>query len=186
VSEGQALYRIDPATNDVAPIEGVFAPTDVAAGQGTVWVLEEDALTRIDPETRLPVESFPVAPADNRDLQLSEGAVWVANGDAGEVTRVDIETGDQSEPVYLGGNFTAIAWGEGSMWMVSGDKGDDGNLTRIDPETTDIIGQPVSLGGRPFDVTTGAGSVWVVNNSAESVSRLDPNALPRSVPSEGA
>lgn len=181
VSEGIGLYRIDPATDTVQPIETVTGPTDVAAGQDTVWVLEAEALTRIDPTTGETLESFPVAAADNQDLQLSEGAVWVANGDAGEVTRVDLDTGEASEPVYLGGNFTAIASGEGSMWMVSGNRGDIGNLTRIDPETNEIIGEPVALAGRPYDVTTGAGSIWVVNYSAGSLSRLDPNALPESL-----
>jgi streptogramin lyase len=60
------------------------------------------------------------------------------------------------------------------MWMVSGDGTDQGVLTRIDPTTSEMIGERVSLVGRPYDITTGAGSVWIVNNSQGSVTRLLP------------
>ncbi|MEA2517329.1 MAG: hypothetical protein QOG16_1167, partial [Actinomycetota bacterium] len=179
VSEDDSLYRIDPVTNEVRAVDtGLDRVSDVAAGQDTVIVLGGTSLTEVDP---ISLEATPIATveaSDNQDLQMSEGAVWVANGDAGVVTRFDLESGERSDPVYLGGNFTAIASGEGSMWMVSGDEGADGRLTRIDPVTTNIVGARVSLGGRPYDITTGAGSIWVVNHSGNSVSRIDPNELP--------
>ncbi|MEA2452170.1 MAG: hypothetical protein QOG04_880 [Actinomycetota bacterium] len=179
VAEDDSLYRIDPVTNEViavpTDVEGI---SDVAAGQDRVVVLGTSALASVDPASLVASPIADVDPSNNQDLQMSEGAVWVANGDAGEVTRFDLSTGEAGDPVYVGGNFTAIASGEGAMWMVSGDEGDRGNLTRIDPDSATIIGRPVSIGGRPYDVTTGAGSVWVVSNSAGSVTRLDPNALP--------
>lgn len=179
VSEDNSLYRIDPSTNEVIPVEtsGIEGISDVAAGQSRVIVLGKNALASIDPVSLIVTRIADVDASGNQDLQLSEGAVWVANGDAGEVTRFDLDTGEASEPVYVGGNFSAVASGEGSMWMVSGDEGADGVLTRIDPASAEIVGERVGLGGHPYDVTTGAGSVWIVNN-AGSVTRLDPNALP--------
>jgi YVTN family beta-propeller protein len=187
VSEDFGVFRIDPETDEPLEIEDdlLAAPTDVAAGQGSVFVLGESSLLRIDPRSLAVTEFAQVDPSQNQDLQLSEGAVWVADGDAGEVTRFDIETGEASDPIFVGGTFTAIASGEGSMWMISGNEGDDGNLTRIDPDSAEIIGERVSLGGRPYDVTTGADSVWVVNYATGSVSRLDPNALPAVSPTGG-
>ena len=73
------------------------------------------------------------------------------------MTRYDLASRAASEAIYVGGNFTAIASGEGSMWMVSGDEGDHGVLTRIDPATGAIVGERTRLDGRPYDVTTGAG-----------------------------
>lgn len=187
VSEDFGVFRVDPVDNTRRQLEDdlLEAPTDVAAGQGTVFVLGESALLQIDPDTLDVTKFADVEPSRNQDLQLSDGAVWVANGDAGEVIRFDIETGEESDPVFVGGNFTAIASGEGSMWMITGNDGDAGNLTRIDPDTAQIIGERVSLGGRPQDVTTGAGSVWVVSYATGSVSRLDPNALPEASPTGG-
>lgn len=179
VSENDSLYRIDPETNEVQTIDtGIDRVSDVAAGQGTVVVLGGTSLVQVDPVSLIATPIATVEASDNQDLQMSEGAVWVANGDAGEVTRYDLATGEASDAVYLGGNFTAIASGEGAMWMVSGDEGAEGRLTRIDPGTTEIIGARVRLEGRPYDITTGAGSVWVVNHSGNSVSRLAPNELP--------
>lgn len=178
VSEGDSLYRIDPATDSVQPVTSVGGPTDVSAGQDRVLVLGASALVSVDPTTFDVTPVAEVSDSSNQDLQMSEGAVWIANGDSGEVTRYDLSTGEASDPVFVGGNFTAIASGEGSMWMVSGDEGDDGVLTRIDPTTTEIVGERARLVGRPYDVTTGGGSVWVANYSAGTVTRLDPNSLP--------
>lgn len=178
VSDGDSLYRVDPATDAVQPVPSVEGPTDVSAGQDRVLVLGGSSLVRVDPTSFAVTPLADVAESSNQDLQMSEGAVWIANGDSGEVTRYDLETGKPSDPVYVGGNFTAIASGEGSMWMISGDEGDDGVLTRIDPTTAEIVGERARLAGRPYDVTTGAGSVWVANHSAGTVTRLDPNSLP--------
>lgn len=178
VSDGDSLYRIDPESDAVQAMDSVEAPADVSAGQDRVLVLGGSTLVSVDPLSGAVTPVAEVAESRNQDLQMSEGAVWVANGDTGDVTRYDLASGVASEPIYVGGNFTAIASGEGSMWMVSGDEGDDGVLTRIDPATGAIVGERTRLGGRPYDVTTGAGSVWVANYGNGSVTRLDPDTLP--------
>lgn len=178
-SEADGLLRIDPVTDVVTSVDtGIEGVEEVAAGQGSVIVAGTEALVRIDPVTQDPTSIDALEPSDNRDLRISEGAVWVADGDAGEVTRYDLVTGRASEPVFVGGEFTAIASGDDAMWMITGDEGDEGNLTRIDLVTARVIGEPVSIGGRPVDLTTGAGSVWVVSIDSGSVVRIDPNALP--------
>lgn len=178
VSDGDSLYRIDPDTGTAEPMESIDDPADVSAGQGRVMVLGGSTLVSIDPLSETVSQVADVAESRNQDLQMSEGVVWVANGDTGEVTRYDLASGVASDPIFVGGNFTAIASGEGSMWMVSGDEGDAGVLTRIDPATGAIVGERTRLGGRPYDVTTGAGSVWVANYGGGSVTRLDPDTLP--------
>lgn len=179
VSQGDSLYRIDPSTSTVSDtmvdIEGMV---DVAAGQGTVVVLGSEALVEVDPTSYGYEEIAKVDDSEHRELQMSEGAVWIADGAAGEVTRFDLDTGESSDPVFVGGEFTAIASGEDSIWLISGNAGDDGNLVRVDPVTARLMGGRARLGGRPVDVTTGAGSVWIVNVDGNSVTRIDPNALP--------
>jgi hypothetical protein len=99
------LARIDPATN--SPVDSaVFTdrtPTQVAVGEGAVWVTTGDAVTRLDPET-LEIEaaiSVNVGPGDTShvltDIAVGEGAVWVAVGveppDLGNaVARIDPRT----------------------------------------------------------------------------------------------
>lgn len=179
VSEPSGLFRIDPETEVVTPIDtGIEGPTDVAAGQGSVVVAGANELVMIDPETMQRTPLDVLDESSDRDLQMAEGAVWVADGEAGEVTRYDLVSGKSSEPVFVGGDFTAIASGEGAIWMITGNEGSSANLTRLDPVTGEILGGRVSIEGRPIDVTTGAGSVWVVSHDGDSVTRIDPNALP--------
>jgi streptogramin lyase len=180
VVSNEGLFRIDPDTGQPTKVDlGLVGQSDVAAGQGTVVVATETELIRIDPASTTEYEVLAeLEPSSDRDLQLSPGAVWVADGDAGFVTRYDLETGDRSEPVLAGGDFTAIAYGEDAIWIVSGNDSDTGNLTRIDPDTAEVLGPRVRIPGRPVDVTTGAGSVWIVSTESASVIKVDPNALP--------
>lgn len=179
VAEGEGLFRIDADTYEVTPVDtGIDDPTDVAAGQGSVVVAGARALVRIDPTSLQPVTMDVLEPSTNRDLQMSEGAVWVADGDRGEVTRYDLDTSRHSDPVFVGGDFAAIASGEGAIWIVSGNDGEVGNLTRLDAESGEVSGTPVGIDGHPVDVTTGAGSVWVISTEEAVVRRIDPNAMP--------
>lgn len=179
VSGSSGLFRIDPATNVATPVDtGIEGLTDVAAGQGSVVVAGAHHLVHIDPTTLQRTQMDVLEESSDRDLQMSEGAVWVADGDAGHVTRYDLVTFRSSDPIFVGGDFTAIASGEDAIWMLTGNDGSVANLTRIDPATGDIVGGRVSIGGRPVDVTTGAGSVWIVSYDSDSVTRIDPNSLP--------
>ena len=74
---------IDPGTNAiVAAIPVGIRPGPVAAGAGSVWVgnLQDQNLTRIDPQRRAPSGTVR---SDNRTptgLAIGAGAVWVAHG----------------------------------------------------------------------------------------------------------
>ncbi|HWC14166.1 MAG TPA: hypothetical protein VG929_06180 [Actinomycetota bacterium] len=175
VSDG-ALLRIDAATDAVTTIPGITDATDVAAGHGAVAVVGESFIGRVEPGSPSVTPLASVAATANQDLHLSPGAAWFGDGDAGTLTRVDLASGEMAEPVEIGGTYLAIAQGSGSIWVVSGDAGDEGRLLRIDPSDGAVVGEPVALSGRPYDVATGARAVWVLNRSAETVTRLDPNA----------
>ena len=63
-----------------------------------------------------------------------------------------------------------VAFGAGSLWSVSS----EGQLTRIDPETGEIVAT-IGLGiMKPGGLTFGAGSVWVTDYYAPRVLRVDP------------
>lgn len=176
VVSGGALLRIDPATDAVTTIPGITDATDVAAGHGAVAVVGGSFIGRVEPGSPSVTPLAPVTATANQDLHLSPGAAWFGDGDAGTVTRVDLASGEMAEPVEVGGSYVAIAQGSGSIWVVTGDSGDEGRLLRIDPADGSVVGEPVALRGRPYDVATGARAVWVLNRTAEMVTRLDPNA----------
>jgi YVTN family beta-propeller protein len=179
VAKDDSLYRIDPATNGVEAIPGVVeGPSDVAVGEGSVYVLGTSQLVRLDPVTRTSELLAEIVPSKNQDIAFREGYVWIANGDAGEVTRFDVETRDPSDPIYVGGNFSGIAVDEQAAWVISGGASEIGVLTRISPDSLTVIEPRADLTGRPYDITLGAGAVWVVNQSDGTLTALDPDALP--------
>ncbi len=76
-----------------------------------------------------------------------------------------------SAPIEVGRPPLRLAVGGGSIWATSAS---DGTLSRIDPETREVIGQPLGLDQGVSGVTFAAGSVWVSSPRQGEVLRVDP------------
>jgi DNA-binding beta-propeller fold protein YncE/predicted Ser/Thr protein kinase len=88
------LWRIDPATGKlVAAIPLPFAPTDVAVGDGAVWVTSAraSALARIDPSTNHVTAAIPAGQGAGA-VAVGAGSVWVADQVGGAIRRIDPRT----------------------------------------------------------------------------------------------
>jgi YVTN family beta-propeller protein len=167
--------RIDPQFNTVSGktrIGNVVpgGPGSVAARGSTVWAAPSagflsrldqrsgEIVRRIDPNTGV------------TSLAVGTGAVWVTDGGANTVVRVD-PTGFLT-PVPVGRGPAGIALGAGAVWVA--DTLDD-SVVRIDPETRAVT-TTVRVGRSPVAVAVGEGSVWVANSRDGTVSRVDPAA----------
>ena len=102
------------------------------------------------------------------------GAVWVAG--QGALLRIDPQTNRvvATIPTPLTGQYASIAFGEGAVWVTSGQ--DDGVVYRVDPaanRVTAAIGVP----GGAFGIVVAAGTVWVTQYLPEAdpgiVARID-------------
>lgn len=92
------LYRIDPDTAEITaaiPI-GSLSVSDglqrLAAGEGGVWLLHHQTVTRVDPATQRVVAqiTIPSLLAGVGEITTGGGAVWVAAGTT--LTRIDPRT----------------------------------------------------------------------------------------------
>lgn len=107
------------------------------------------------------------------------GSVWVANGMAKTVTRVDPQTDAVIARIATTDPATVVADGAGAIWVTSL-QGD--TLTRIDPGTN-RVSRTISLGPRgagPIGVTVFDNFVWVANHDGDpttSVSKVDPTTM---------
>ena len=169
-----SLRRIDPQFDTVAPkiqIDNV-AP----GGPGAAACSRQD---RLDRAVLRPAHA--AGPADRprrrrasirtqvRQRWPSEpDAVWVADSDAGTVTRVD-PTGLLT-PITVGGSPSAIAVGAGGVWVAN--RSDD-TVVRIDPSTRAVT-TTIPVGKAPAGIAVSPGSVWVANSGDGTVSRIDP------------
>jgi branched-chain amino acid transport system substrate-binding protein len=104
------------------------------------------------------------------------------------VAAIDPATNEVVADVPVGGTPTAIASGEGAVWVLNAD---DQTVSRIDPVSRRV--KTFGTGGVPTDVAAGEGGLWVGNGrrggtqfvgpSATSISQFDPrtNGLRASV-----
>ena len=114
------LWRIDPATQRiVATVRLPFAPADVAAGAGGVWVTDEvdDTVVRIDPVSKRIVAVIPVGRGAG-GVAFGAGAVWVTGFVDETVSRIDPRTNRVVATIRVGGSPRDVAVGAGSVWTV--------------------------------------------------------------------
>ena len=102
-------------------------------------------------------------------MAAGDGAIWVANQNAGTVARIDPVTRSAVQTVQVGSVPTSIAVGAGAVWVSNND---GGTVSRIDPTVNRVV-QTIAVGNAPTGLAVGDGSVWVVNSSDGTLSRID-------------
>ena len=168
-----SVTRVDPEFDSLGPAVRIGnvdpgGPAAIAARGNAVWVAPSSGLlTRVDAATGRPVQrvdpnSGPAA------VDVGDGAVWVTDDQADNVTRVD-PTGLHT-PIAVGNGPTGIAVGEGGVWVADSL---DNKVSRIDPGSRSVT-DTIPVGRSPSGVAIGGGSVWVANSGDGTVTRIDP------------
>jgi YVTN family beta-propeller protein len=168
---------IDPAKDEIATAIPVgIRPGPVVAGAGSVWVgnLGDRNVTRIDVVSRAPAGDVSLGNRTPTALAFGAGAVWVAHGLRGELSRVDPQFGRVTRTIEVTArpNSAAdggVSVGAGHVWVVYGDS----QLTRVEPATMRLAGSGLT-GALPSDVIALADAVWVANAGDADVERFDP------------
>lgn len=76
-----------------------------------------------------------------------------------------------SSPIPVAKGPLRLAVGGGAVWATSGR---DGTLSRVDPDSREVVGRPLHLGVGISGVAFGAGSVWVSSPRTGELLRVDP------------
>ena len=112
-------------------------------------------------------------------VETAFGSVWVTNGDAQTLTRLNPQTNAVIARIPTPGTASVVGVGAGAVWVTSF----PGNsLTRIDPADNRVT-QTISLAPRgtgPVGVTVFDGFVWVANHNGQpttSVSKINPATM---------
>ncbi len=173
-----AVGIIDPSSNTiVGEVLVGIRPGPIAAGEGSIWVgnLDDRTLTRIDAAQRTAAGTVTLDNRTPTGLAVGLGAVWVAHGMRGQVSRVDEQfnrvtnTVDVAAPSSRTGS-TAV--GLGSVWAVFGDS----TFARIDPVDARVVGSSFA-GASPAALVVGRGAVWVSNSGDATVQRFNPTTF---------
>ena len=117
--------------------------------------------------------------ASPRDVTAAFGSIWVSNGPAATVTRLDPSTAAVQAVVHVPDPASVLSGGDGALFVTS----NPGNsLTRIDP-TTNQATKTISLasaGGGPVGVVAADGYVWVADHDGmptTSIAKVDPKTM---------
>jgi YVTN family beta-propeller protein len=176
---------------------GVLASYPVGAGFGgdfqdsiavtanSVWAFDPSFITRLDPSSGRVLARVAVGPQDE-GIVAGDESLWALAGDV--VTRIDPKSNQVVAEIPIAGTATAdgpiptaIAFGEGAIWVTSRivarcppcESKQPGLVTRIDT-STDAVTATIPVGHDPYSVAAGEGAVWAANRRDQTVSRIDP------------
>src|SRR5262249_25675539 len=147
-------------------------------GGGFLWLAAAPTtVIRVDPADPS-AQPLPALPDDGVQgaIRYHGGEGWVAGSSQvfplTSPSRIPIA--GTGAPV---GAVTDLAFGAGSLWVVSGGPGHLGGLAqalrRVDPGTL-APEQTIAVGSNPISVAVAASSVWVASRSDAVVERVDP------------
>jgi DNA-binding SARP family transcriptional activator len=150
-------------------------PGGIVAGGGFLWVAAPlTTVIRVDPTD--PGKRFPIVPDDGvvGAMAYNDGQIWVAG--AYEVFPITANTGIPGAGAPVG-IVHGIAFGAGSVWVVSGGPAHQGGvaqaLRRVDPHTR-LVQATVTVGSTPISVASAGASIWVASPSDGAIERVDP------------
>jgi YVTN family beta-propeller protein len=105
-------------------------------------------------------------------LAIGFGSLWVTNGPAGGVQRIDLGTHAVVAVVGIRRPCAAMAVGYDSIWVASRQ---DRTLVRIDPKTNTVAATiPVGVANSEASVAAGEGGVWLLSDEKGVLTRIDP------------
>jgi DNA-binding beta-propeller fold protein YncE len=157
----------------VLPVE----PVAIAAGEGAVWVAQQDpaggaaVLTRIDPATHRVTNTLTV-PGGINDVRAGLGWVWVVVRTGTTLLKVDPETLVVRKAIPVGAKALRADVGAGWVWVTNHD---DDSVARIDPRSGEVF--PIPVPRKPFGIAVRGRYVWVACFLAGTLARIDTRSF---------
>jgi Protein kinase domain len=155
-------------------------PADIAVDGDDLWVaLPNSGVQRYDARKRTPIGGpIEVSVSDETRMAFGEGGLWVADPIDDSVVRIDPAT---SRPAFKEvdipkGVDGPIAVGEGALWVLSAEIGDDGGIWVTPVDRSGKAGPAIHVGayGDARSLAVGEGWVWVSLPAAGVIGRIDP------------
>jgi YVTN family beta-propeller protein len=165
-----AVAVIDPSNpSRTAQVPVGASPSELAAGEGAVWVTNTDdrTVSRIDPATRTVRQTIPVGSGPGA-IAAGAGGVWVANSLDGTVSWISPATNGVIRTIPVGNGPSGVCVGGGGVWVANSD---DHAVARIDPASGRRTAT-VRLDDAPGALACGGGAVWASSESAGIVTQI--------------
>jgi hypothetical protein len=156
-------------------------PRSIAVGFGSVWVATADGtLVEVDPKAERvvgsPIRFGRADPRTNLTVRAGAGALFVLDGSAGTVTRIDPARRRITARVRLGPSLDGATVSDGMVWITRSTpenvRPPRRELVRLDARRLSPIGKAVRVGSIPLDVEARAGTAWVTSVGEGTVTRF--------------
>ena len=91
-------------------------PSDVIAAYGAVWVVNDDALAKVDPDSNsLALDKFIIVGDGANGIAAGANTLWVSCAIQGTVVLIDPKTNKVAGRVRVVSRPTGVAFGEGAV-----------------------------------------------------------------------
>jgi serine/threonine protein kinase len=181
VANGTAgnVQRIDSGTNAVQTVVVNGVASDVAVGAGAIWIVTNDFITHLDPDTSDATEipNPTAAFSFGGSISVSDRYAWIGfDLSGGFVSSVSVDSLQPAQRVDIGFGTQNIASDADGAWVAG--CGTPGVISRVtnDGQSEDIAaGAAVCSApgdGRSIAVAAGAEGVWVTDVVNGTVSRI--------------
>jgi YVTN family beta-propeller protein len=180
IEESLDSLRFVPLSAREQTIKLPGAPSDVAYGDGSIWVTAEGpaalrgALLRLDPVRSRVLVRIPLpGVTDYSQIAVGAGAVWVSDSGKSNVYRVDPRTDRVVATVHVGGSPVNIAASASAVWV---DDDSSGRLDKINPTTNRLVAR-IKLPDSTGPLAVAGGSLWVIDtldDRGQSLLRINP------------
>ncbi len=203
-ADDQTVTRIDLSSHVERPYGTGGIPVDLAAGDGSVWVVnaastraptafpgaaptpfpEPTSVARLDPASALTLPSIPLprtvasSPPGSYQIAVGPQGVWVIDAD-GSVSRIDPASNRVVQTVPHV-DVSAIATGAEGTWAIEQNQatGSIAQLTADRAAVRHVRIPAVQLANSLSSIAVGAGAVWVTDPQSGLLWRIDPGPVP--------
>ena len=165
--------RVDPETEGVTVTQLGDAAFPGAGKPLWAALYSTGDLVPIDTATAAAGETtpYPDGPSEGPPLATGFGALWVGSGTRDRLYRLNAKTGKLEAEIEVS-TPTRLLVTDDAVWATSYPQG---VLTRVDPETNEVLFRAV-LGGSLNGIAEGFGSIWVAETGSGLLYRIDPAA----------
>lgn len=156
------LYRLDESSGAVRPSETAVAfaidSHEVFVARGALYA-PNPGVAVIDPATGEVIRQRSVHDY-LEGIGLSKDAVWLAGGEG--VRRIDPTSLQTTATISINGGASGVVTSGTDAWATSTVAG---TLTKIDTQTTKVLGRPTALSTTPDRIVAGFGQLWILDRS---------------------
>lgn len=163
----RSVVRLDEEGDYIETIEVGSPIGDLRFGFNAVWACTDNSVLRIDPESESSsrISEFKLG-GTCVDLALGHDRVWVSAQEG--LWEIDPQLMQHYEVADFPGLSTAdVAAGTEYIWLLHGEEGE---VTRIDPETYET--RPVHVGTSIVAAAIGHGFVWLTSPQTNQVIKI--------------